>query len=74
MKKNWFKEWGWLYRPVSLPGWIVIIAIAAFCIHIFLFIDGRSHSVSDTLYGIFPFVVPAFGIFLWIASKTSEKS
>jgi hypothetical protein len=41
-----------------VPGWIVSILAAAFCLHIFLFVDGRSHSASDTLYGVFPYWVP----------------
>jgi hypothetical protein len=40
----------------------------------FLAVDRHSHSVSDTLYGIFPFFVPAFGILGWIASHTSSKA
>jgi len=30
-------------------------------------------AVSDTLYGIFPYWIPALGILNWIASRTSEK-
>ncbi len=37
-------------------------------------VDRRSHSASDTFYGIFPFVVPALGIPGWIASKTTMKT
>jgi hypothetical protein len=29
--------------------------------------------VSDTLYGVFPFVVPTLMLLNWIASKTSGK-
>jgi hypothetical protein len=28
--------------------------------------------VSDTLYGIFPYVVPCLTILYWVASKTSS--
>jgi hypothetical protein len=73
MKKTWFKEWGWIYRPISAAGWFITIVIAIFCLQIFLVVDRRSHSVSDTFYSIFPFVVPAFGIWNWIASKSSKK-
>lgn len=44
----------------------------AFCIKVFLAVDRHSHSASDTLYGIFPFVVPALLVLIWIASKSSE--
>ena len=30
--------------------------------------------MADTMYGgMFPYVVPAFGIWLWVASKTSKQ-
>lgn len=42
-------------------------------VHIFLVVDANSYSVSDTLYGIFPFWVPAFLGWIWIASKTTSE-
>jgi hypothetical protein len=42
-----------------------------FCIQVFIAVDRYSHSASDTLYGIFPYFVPALGILGWVASKTS---
>jgi len=71
MHKIWFKKWGWIYRPVSWQGILVNLFVLAFCLNVFLAIDQNSHSVSDTLYGIFPFFIPAFGIYLWVASKRS---
>jgi hypothetical protein len=73
MNRTWFKEWGWLYRPVSWQGWVGVFLTLAFCINVFVAVDRHSHSASDTLYGIFPFVVPAFGILGWVASKRSSK-
>jgi len=71
MKKT-FKKWGWVYFPISLFGWIITILALAFCIQVFVVVDGNSHSVSDMLYGIFPYIVPTFLAWLWIASKTSD--
>jgi len=71
MKRVWFCHWGWIYRPISVQGWIIVLLAAAFCVNVFLAVDRHSHSASDTLYGIFPFVVPAVGIVGWIASKTT---
>jgi len=68
---NWFKPFGPLYRPVSVLGWMITLSAGAFCVHIFRFVDGRSHSVSDTFYGIFPYWIPTFLLWLWIASRTS---
>jgi len=69
MKNQWFKKAGWLYIPSSWEGIIVCLALALFCVHIFLFVDADSHSASDTLYGVFPFIVPAFLLYLRIGKR-----
>jgi hypothetical protein len=74
MQRPWFKDWGWVFRPVAWPGWLAVLLTLAFCIQVFVAVDRHSHSVSDTLYGIFPYVVPALGILGWVASKTSRSS
>jgi hypothetical protein len=73
MKCGWFRAWGWIYRPTAWPGWLAVFVILAFAVNVFLAVDRHSHSVSDTLYGIFPYWVPALGILNWVASKTSAK-
>jgi hypothetical protein len=73
MKRAWFRPWGWIYRPIAVQGWMVVMLAALFCGNVFLAVDRHSHSVSDTLYGIFPFVVPTLGIIGWVASKTTEQ-
>ena len=73
MKKPWFKEWGWLYYPVSWQGTVLVLLVVAFCVQVFLAVDSHSHSVSDTMYGIFPYIVPSFLVLLWIASRTSAR-
>jgi hypothetical protein len=67
----WFKPWGWIYRPVSVAGWLAMLFTLAFCVQVFIAVDRHSHSASDTLYGIFPFVVPAMMMLNWVASKTA---
>ena len=59
------------YRPVSWQGLALVLLVAVFCVQVFLAVDGHSHSVSDTLYGIFPYFVPSWMLLNWIASKTS---
>jgi hypothetical protein len=71
MKRNWFVTWGWIHRPVSLPGISVVVIALAFCVQVFLVVDAHSHSASDTLYGIFLYVVPCLMLVNWVASKTS---
>ena len=73
MKNVWFKRAGWIYLPNSVPGAVITLAALAFCVQVFLAVDHKSHSVSDTLYGIFPFFACAFLLFDWIASRTSER-
>lgn len=74
MKTQWFKRLGWFYLPVSLPGIIITLAALAFCAQVFLAIDRKSHSVSDTLYGVFPFFASDFLLFDWIAGRNSRQS
>jgi hypothetical protein len=74
MKTQWFKRLGWFYLPVSLPGVVIALAALAFCAQVFLAIDRKSHSVSDTLYGVFPFFACAFLLFDGLAGRTSRPS
>ena len=55
MTTPWFLPFGWFARPVSLPGWLATLLALAFCANVFWAIDRHSHSVTDTLYGVFPF-------------------
>ena len=71
---RWFKPFGFVFLPVSISGWIISALAAAFCLNIFQFVDGRSHSVSDMLYGVFPYWVPTFLLWVWIAGRTSSDS
>ena len=74
MARRWFKSWGWIYLPVSVEAVLLVVLAAVFCVQVFLAVDRHSHSASDTLYGIFPYVAPCLIILYWIASKTSESA
>jgi hypothetical protein len=63
--------WGWIYRPTSWQGVGLVLLALAFSTQVFMAVDRNSHSVSDTLYGVFPYFVCCWGITYWIASKTS---
>jgi hypothetical protein len=69
--RSWFKPWGWTYRPVSVAGFVLVALATVFCVQVFVAIDRNSHSVSDTLYGVYPFIVPTLIVLNWMASKTS---
>ncbi len=74
MKRTWFKRCGWLYLPVAWPGFLVLLCALAFCVQVFAAVDRHSHSVSDSLYGVFPYFSSGFLLFLWVAGNTSEES
>jgi hypothetical protein len=71
MNRSWFTPWGWVYRPISWQGVLVVLLGVAFCVQAFTAIDRHSHSASDTLFGVFPYVVPCLILVNWIASRTS---
>jgi len=73
MKRTWFKTVGWLYRPASWQGWVLILCGLYFMGNVFAVVDGRSHSASDTLYGIFPYWASTLLLLDWIARRTSSK-
>ena len=74
MKVAWFRRVGWFFIPASLPGAIVFLLAVAFCVNVFVAIDRHSHSVSDTLYGVFPFFVCTFLLIDWVARSTMGRS
>ena len=49
MNLQWFKRIGIFYIPKSIMGWIMLSGGIKYAIYIFIDIDSRSHSVSDTL-------------------------
>jgi hypothetical protein len=61
MGRAWFCRWGWVYRPITMQGWIVVAVAALFCVNVFFVVDHHSHSARDTLYGVFPFCCPNHG-------------
>jgi hypothetical protein len=71
---RWFRPAGLMFVPVSTAGWIVTALAVAFCAQVFWFIDRHSHSVTDTLYGVFPFWAPTFLGLSWIADRTGGRT
>lgn len=66
-----FTPSGPLRRPVNTLGWLITLAALAFMVQVFVAIDARSHSNSDTLYGIFPFWGVTFLLWDWMARALS---
>jgi len=74
MTTAWFKKFGWFYIPISFIGVVITLIDIAFCVTVFIAVDRNSHSVSDTLYGIFPYFVSALTILFWVGSNTSTRN
>lgn len=49
MKLPWFKRNGFFFIPTSLIGWLILICAFVYAVYVFIEIDSRSHSSSDTL-------------------------
>ena len=73
MNNVWFSRLGWIYRPVTWQGFLVSSLALGFCVQVFLAIDRHSHSVSDTLYKVFPYFACCFLMVIWVASNTCGK-
>jgi hypothetical protein len=73
MSDRWFSHAGWFYVPVSIPGAILWCLAGIFSATVFVAVDRHSHSVSDTLYGIFPSFVCSFLLMDWVGSRTSGR-
>ena len=68
-----FKRRGIFFIPSSLTGWIVAAFAIIYAVYIFIDIDSRSHSVSDTLINfVFNLVIIGL-VYSVIAFFTSTK-
>ena len=74
-KRTWFhaKNYGWGWTPSTWQGWGLTILWILAMIGDFLWIDGQSHSASDTLLGFVPNAVSMTGLLIIIAALTGEK-
>lgn len=65
MKLNWFIRKGIFFLPHSVVGWAIFMAAIAYAIYLFIDIDSRSHSASDTLINwVFNCLIVGWGIHL----------
>jgi len=63
-----YAKWGWIHRPTHPLGIALTLALLLLCVLAFLAVDRASHSVSDTLFGVFPFWAPPFLLHEWLAA------
>ncbi len=76
MNFPWFRRIGIFFIPSTLIGWIIFISGIVFAVYSFLDIDGRSHSVSDTLMNfVFMLLIigAVYSLIGYLTSKTNKK-
>ena len=66
-----FKKAGWIYVPVTVPGWIIAILYFSVSVLTLVAIDSRYNSLSGSLIRFFPYFISFSVIYFWIASNTS---
>ncbi len=72
MKFNWFIRKGIFFLPASVIGWILFTFTAVYAVYVFIDIDSRSHSVSDTMIN-FVFNLLIIGVVYSIVGFLTEK-
>ena len=73
MKINLFRRKGIFFIPISVIGWLFFLIAIAYSVYLFIDIDNRSHSVSDTLINfVFNALIIAI-IYSLIAFFTSKR-
>ena len=77
MHPPWFKRIGILFVPINASGWVVLLAGIVYAIYLFIDIDSRSHSVSDTLMNwVFNLMVIAvvYSVIAFLTSRSAKKN
>lgn len=72
MKMVAFRKMGWLYKPVSILGWIILIAAVVFLVSVYTTYNKHAHGFEDLAYKIYPHYIATFLLYQWIAHKSSK--
>ncbi len=73
MELPWFKRIGIFFIPSSIIGWLLFLGGLAYAVYIFIDIDSRSHSVSDTLINfVFNLLIigAVYSLIAYLTSRT----
>jgi len=73
MNTIWFKRTEIFFVPISLMGWLLLSGAMAYAGYIFIAIDRKSHSVSDTLMNFAFNLLLIVGAYALVAFLTSKK-
>ena len=74
MGREWFKPWGWVYRPASWQAVALSAVTGGLCAELVTAAGSRSQSLGDLLLATFPAVVACLALLNWVASKTSPAA
>lgn len=74
MNINWFQRKVPFFIPVTIAGWIVLLAGIIYAVYVFFDIDSRSHSASDTLINFVFNLLIIGAVYALIAFFTSRPS
>jgi len=74
MSLPWFKRIGIFYLPASIAGWAILLAAFAYSVYVFIDIDSRSHSVSDTLINFVFNLLLITAVYSLIAFMTTGRA
>ena len=75
MNLPWFKRIGIFFIPTTIVGWLILIGGVAYAVYVFIDIDSRSHSVSDTLINfVFNLLIigSVYSIIAFLTSRTAK--
>lgn len=61
-------------RTVPAIVWLAAIPATLFVAMCFVAIDRNSHSVSDTLIGVYPFAGVTFLLWDWLARRLGQRA
>ncbi len=73
MNLPWFKRFGIFFIPITFIGWLILSGGFCYAVYIFIDIDRKSHSVSDTLINFVFNVLIIAAVYSLIAYFTSRK-
>ncbi len=72
MNLPWFKRIGIFFIPISIIGWVLLLSGLCYAVYVFIDIDSKSHSVSDTLINfVFNLLIitAVYTLIAYVASK-----
>jgi hypothetical protein len=68
-----FKRFGWIYIPLSIPGWILTLIYLAVSVYTFIRIDQNYNSLRSSFIRFFPYFISFSVVWFWIAGNTSKN-